>query len=102
MAILTTGHRKYAQEYLCRVKFLNPLPDLPFDPKLIEYPLPADRFYKWSSNALIDNAPYPLESEEEISLDLVNLGHFEQILSKSKGFLVNELMNRQGIDGAFR
>ncbi len=55
---------------------------------MIEYPLPADRFYKWSSNALIDNAPYPIELQQEISLDLLDLGHYEQVLVK-KGFFVN-------------
>jgi len=35
----------YRSDLVCRVRYTNVLPDLPFDPKFLRYPFSHDRFF---------------------------------------------------------
>ncbi|KAJ3088239.1 hypothetical protein HK102_009194 [Quaeritorhiza haematococci] len=77
--------KKVGQDFACKVKYLNPLPDLPFEPKLLPYPFPADRDYRYSRNSLYVNTPfeaYAAEEEHGVPVDLMKLGVFERALKR--------------------
>ncbi|KAJ3053205.1 RNA polymerase-associated factor [Rhizophlyctis rosea] len=40
-------------DWAYKYKFKNDLPDIPFDPKLLEYPFPVDRIYRYQHDPLI-------------------------------------------------
>ena len=55
------------RKFLCPLLFSNELPELPFDPKLLEYPFDSERHYVYR--------PTTLEKEEkQIMLNEPNLG----------------------------
>ncbi|KAG2186625.1 hypothetical protein INT44_002849 [Umbelopsis vinacea] len=57
--------RKFGSEFLCRVRYRNNLPPLPFAPKLIAMPSVAQRHVKYESTSLIENTQYPLLIDDE-------------------------------------
>ena len=61
-------------ELLCRVKYLNNLPDIPFDPKFIAYPFDPNRFIKYNSTTLEKNFKWDILHEQDlgIRIDLIN------------------------------
>ncbi len=66
---------------MCRVNFMNPMPDLPFAPKLVEYPIEKDRNYKYQPD--IQEKPlemYGLEDDLGVNTDFISMGFFEQSL----------------------
>ncbi|TPX72376.1 hypothetical protein SpCBS45565_g00475 [Spizellomyces sp. 'palustris'] len=46
--------KKYGNDWAFRYVYCNDLPDLPFQPKLLEYPFPPDRLYRYEPNSLSD------------------------------------------------
>ena len=55
------------QKFVCPVKYKNDLPELPFDPKLLEYPFDPERHFIYR--------PTTLEKEEkQLVLPEPNLG----------------------------
>jgi hypothetical protein len=61
----TLFFRKFGSEFLCRVRYRNNLPPLPFAPKLIAMPSVAQRHVKYESTSLIENTQYPLLIDDE-------------------------------------
>ena len=47
-----SGSHSHGGDLLCKVKYLNTLPDIPFDPKFIAYPFDPNRFIKYNSTSL--------------------------------------------------
>ncbi|KAK3595962.1 hypothetical protein CHS0354_032476 [Potamilus streckersoni] len=45
--------RDRRSELVCRVKYNNTLPDIPFDPKFITYPFESSRSYNFGLNVEI-------------------------------------------------
>lgn len=61
-------------ELLCRVKWNNTLPDLPFDPKFIMYPFDPDRFKKYKPTSLEKEYKHDLLTEHDlgVNIDLIS------------------------------
>lgn len=61
-------------DLLCRVKWNNTLPDIPFDPKFITYPFDSDRFTKYKATSLEKDFKHDLLTEHDlgVAIDLIN------------------------------
>merc|ERR1719340_382252 len=77
------GHRQSRQageqdekrsDLICRVKYCNPLPDIPFDPKFLAYPFDTQRFISYNATGLERNYKYELLTEHDlgVTIDLIN------------------------------
>ena len=64
----SSGERK--KDLLCRVKYSNRLPDIPFDPKFLSYPFDAQRFVKYHHTSLERTYKHELHSETDLGLDI--------------------------------
>ena len=60
-------------ELVCRVKYCNTLPDIPFDPKFLSYPFESTRFVSYKPTSLERSYKYDLLTEHDlgITVDLV-------------------------------
>uniref|UniRef100_A0A8C3N9P1 RNA polymerase II-associated factor 1 homolog n=1 Tax=Geospiza parvula TaxID=87175 RepID=A0A8C3N9P1_GEOPR len=65
------GHRSGV---VCRVKFCNSLPDIPFDPKFITYPFDQSRFVQYKATSLEKQHKHDLLTEPDlgVTIDLIN------------------------------
>ncbi|XP_051168630.1 RNA polymerase II-associated factor 1 homolog [Leptopilina boulardi] len=61
-------------ELLCRIKFCNTLPDIPFDLKFITYPFESTRFIDYNPTSLERNHKYDVLTEHDlgVEVDLIN------------------------------
>ncbi|KAI1286350.1 RNA polymerase II-associated factor 1 -like protein [Halotydeus destructor] len=61
-------------ELLCRVKWNNTLPDIPFDPKFITYPFDSNRFVSYKPTSLEKSYKHDLVAEHDlgVNIDLIN------------------------------
>ncbi|XP_012341260.1 RNA polymerase II-associated factor 1 homolog isoform X2 [Apis florea] len=61
-------------ELICRVKYCNTLPDIPFDPKFITYPFESTRFIQYNPTSLERNYKYEVLTEHDlgVEIDLIN------------------------------
>ncbi|KAK0159803.1 hypothetical protein PV327_010876 [Microctonus hyperodae] len=61
-------------ELICRVKYCNTLPDIPFDPKFITYPFESTRFIQYNPTSLERNYKYEILTEHDlgVEIDLIN------------------------------
>ncbi|XP_785518.3 RNA polymerase II-associated factor 1 homolog [Strongylocentrotus purpuratus] len=61
-------------DIVCRVKYANSLPDIPFDPKFITYPFEANRFVQYNATSLERNYKHELLAEHDlgVTIDLIN------------------------------
>jgi len=75
------GQRKQAQvdkqraaDLLCRVKYCNTLPDIPFEPKFITYPFEQTRFIQYNATSLERAYKHELLTEHDlgVTIDLIN------------------------------
>ncbi|XP_053328508.1 RNA polymerase II-associated factor 1 homolog [Spea bombifrons] len=75
------GHRSSSHRTLpersgvvCRVKYCNSLPDIPFDPKFITYPFDQNRFVQYKATSLEKQHKHDLLTEPDLSvtIDLIN------------------------------
>ncbi|KAF7488611.1 RNA polymerase II-associated factor 1 -like protein [Sarcoptes scabiei] len=66
-------------ELLCRVKYCNTLPDIPFDPKFIVYPFSTKRFIDYRQTTLEKNYKHDLLTEQDlgVKIDLINPETYE-------------------------
>ncbi|XP_051536053.1 RNA polymerase II-associated factor 1 homolog [Myxocyprinus asiaticus] len=75
------GHRSSAHRsvpersgVVCRVKYANSLPDIPFDPKFITYPFDQHRFVQYKATSLEKQHKHELLTEPDlgVTIDLIN------------------------------
>ena len=59
---------KYRSDYLCRVRYRNTLPPLPFAPKLLTIPSLQERHAEYQSLSLEDKIPFPLQVDQSFSI----------------------------------
>ncbi|ELU12581.1 hypothetical protein CAPTEDRAFT_117955 [Capitella teleta] len=61
-------------ELVCRVKYNNSLPDIPFDPKFLIYPFEANRFVQYNPTSLERSYKHELLTENDlgVQIDLIN------------------------------
>ena len=61
-------------DLICRVKYCNTLPDIPFDPKFIAYPFDTHRFISYNPTGLERSYKYELLTEHDlgVTIDLIN------------------------------
>ncbi|KAK2186495.1 hypothetical protein NP493_198g03023 [Ridgeia piscesae] len=66
------GERR--SELVCRVKYSNTLPDIPFDPKFITYPFESNRFVQYNPTSLERSYKHDLLTEHDlgVTIDLIN------------------------------
>uniref|UniRef100_A0A8C0KVQ9 RNA polymerase II-associated factor 1 homolog n=1 Tax=Canis lupus dingo TaxID=286419 RepID=A0A8C0KVQ9_CANLU len=59
---------------VCRVKYCNSLPDIPFDPKFITYPFDQNRFVQYKATSLEKQHKHDLLTEPDlgVTIDLIN------------------------------
>ncbi|KAJ3039328.1 RNA polymerase-associated factor [Rhizophlyctis rosea] len=57
-------HRIPGTDWAYKYNFINDLPEVPFDPKLLEYPFPADRIYRYERIPLLDSAPLAISGRD--------------------------------------
>ncbi|KAE8295156.1 RNA polymerase II-associated factor 1-like protein PD2-like protein [Larimichthys crocea] len=59
---------------VCRVKYCNSLPDIPFDPKFITYPFDQNRFVQYKATSLEKQHKHELLTEPDlgVTIDLIN------------------------------
>ncbi|MCL4138087.1 UNVERIFIED_CONTAM: hypothetical protein GTU68_013758, partial [Idotea baltica] len=61
-------------DLVCRVKYCNTLPDIPFDPKFINYPFSSNRYVQYKPTSLEKNYKYEVLTEHDLGvcIDLIN------------------------------
>jgi len=61
-------------DLLCRIKYNNSLPDVPFDPKCLSYPFDQNRFITYNPTSLEKNHKWELLTENDlgVKIDLIN------------------------------
>jgi len=61
-------------EFLCKLKFSNTLPDLPFDPKCLDFEFDQDRFIRYQATSLERHYKPVLHTESDlgIKIDLID------------------------------
>ncbi|UYV74669.1 PAF1 [Cordylochernes scorpioides] len=69
-------NRKYAEkksEMVCRIKYSNTLPDIPFDPKFIVYPFDNKRYTEYKPTSLEKSYKHELLTEHDlgVKIDLI-------------------------------
>uniref|UniRef100_A0A1E1XAW8 RNA polymerase II-associated factor 1 homolog n=1 Tax=Amblyomma aureolatum TaxID=187763 RepID=A0A1E1XAW8_9ACAR len=71
------GERR--SELVCRVKYCNTLPDIPFDPKFISYPFDPNRFVSYKATSLERNYKHDLLTEHDlgVTIDLIDPKTYE-------------------------
>ncbi|KAJ1679157.1 hypothetical protein EV182_002616, partial [Spiromyces aspiralis] len=92
-----TASRKIGSEFICRVRYYNPLPPVPFPPKLLPVPPTyADfdagnikqartrRYYEYRHTTLDEVIPLPYYADSElgIPIDPCMLGVFDEVQEK--------------------
>eukprot|EP00124_Ichthyophonus_hoferi_P003857 Ihof_evm2s368 gene=Ihof_evmTU2s368 len=72
--VIRPSEREYAKDLLCRIKYRNTLPDIPFDAKLLAYPFDPLRFirYRPSSVEIAHKFDLISESNLNIPIDLID------------------------------
>ncbi|KAG5443697.1 RNA polymerase-associated factor [Clonorchis sinensis] len=58
------------ESLLCRLKYRNTLPELPFDPKFLAYPLEPSRFLQYVATSLERNYKHELLTETDVGVDV--------------------------------
>eukprot|EP01114_Cavostelium_apophysatum_P018236 TRINITY_DN5601_c0_g1_i1.p1 TRINITY_DN5601_c0_g1~~TRINITY_DN5601_c0_g1_i1.p1 ORF type:complete len:419 (+),score=94.45 TRINITY_DN5601_c0_g1_i1:78-1334(+) len=68
------GTDKKHSEFICRTKYSNNLPPIPFDPKLLSYPFDKMRFVRYAATSLDRNMKHVLHCEPDlgIAIDLID------------------------------
>lgn len=61
-------------DLVCRVKYNNTLPEIPFDPKFVAYPFDPNRFLQYQSTSLEKSYKHELLTEHDLGvvIDLIN------------------------------
>ncbi|XP_056612506.1 RNA polymerase II-associated factor 1 homolog [Triplophysa dalaica] len=72
----SSSHRSVPERsgVVCRVKYGNSLPDIPFDPKFITYPFDQHRFVQYKATSLEKQHKHELLTEPDlgVTIDLIN------------------------------
>ncbi|XP_026994533.1 RNA polymerase II-associated factor 1 homolog [Tachysurus fulvidraco] len=72
----SSSHRTVPERsgVVCRVKYCNSLPDIPFDPKFIAYPFDQHRFVQYKATSLEKQHKHELLTEPDlgVTIDLIN------------------------------
>jgi RNA polymerase II-associated factor 1 len=79
---------KPGQDFIYRLRFRNDLPQIPFDPKLLQYPHPPDRHYKYFNFSLLKDHRYELihpAGEFGVGCNPFAMGFLEQTLKNPNG-----------------
>ncbi|KAA0197448.1 RNA polymerase II-associated factor 1 protein [Fasciolopsis buskii] len=58
------------ESLLCRLKYHNHLPELPFDPKFLSYPLEPSRFLQYVATSLERNYKHELLTETDVGVEV--------------------------------
>ena len=64
----------FRSDIICRVKYSNTLPDIPFDLKFLTYPFESDRFINYNPTSLERSHKFEVLTEHDlgVSIDLIN------------------------------
>lgn len=71
--------KKNDEVLLCKVKYLNNLPDIPYDPKFIAYPFDPKRFYQYNPTSLEKNFKWDITTEQDmgVKIDLIDPDNYK-------------------------
>lgn len=100
------NHRFHPQgsDLVCRIKYQNNLPDIPFDPKSIIYPFDANRYIQFKSTTLEKNYKWDILNEQDLGvrIDLINqdylrLDHDSKLHPKDEKLLEEDTVSAADI-----
>ncbi|KXJ17742.1 RNA polymerase II-associated factor 1-like [Exaiptasia diaphana] len=68
------GSTRSKSDFVCRVKYNNSLPDIPFDAKFITYPFEGSRFVQYKPTSLEKNYKHELLTDVDlgVNIDLID------------------------------
>lgn len=71
---IVNANKNRRSEIICRVKYGNNLPDIPFDLKFLQYPFDSNRFVQYNPTSLERNFKYDVLTEHDlgVTVDLIN------------------------------
>lgn len=61
-----TASSKKGTEFLCKIRYKNTLPELPFGPKLLDYPLDEEKFTQFQFSDWLKRTEYPTLTEYDL------------------------------------
>ncbi|KAI8359068.1 RNA polymerase II-associated [Choanephora cucurbitarum] len=59
---------KFRSDYICRVRYRNALPPVPYPPKMITIPSLIERHVPYQSTSLVEQTPYSLVMDQSASI----------------------------------
>lgn len=59
---------KFRTDYICRVRYRNVLPPVPYAPKMITVPSLIERHIPYQSTSLVEQTPYSLIMDQSASI----------------------------------
>jgi RNA polymerase II-associated factor 1 len=70
-----------SSEFICKFRYLNRLPEIPFDPKFLAYPFDELRFARYATTSLEKNYKFQLHTEFDmgIPIDLIEPNAYKPI-----------------------
>lgn len=60
----------FRSDIICRVKYSNTLPDIPFDLKFLTYPFESDRFVQYNPTSLERNYKFEVLTEHDLGVEI--------------------------------
>ncbi|ORE10714.1 hypothetical protein BCV72DRAFT_285565 [Rhizopus microsporus var. microsporus] len=63
-----TSKNKFRTDYICRVRYRNTLPPVPYAPKMLTIPSLIERHVPYQSNSLIEQTPYSLVMDQSAAI----------------------------------
>lgn len=66
--------------FLAKLKYRNALPDIPFDPKLLQYPFDPLRFVRYIPTTLEKKFKFDMRPEPDLGIhvDLIDIGRYDR------------------------
>ncbi|OZJ07020.1 hypothetical protein BZG36_00015 [Bifiguratus adelaidae] len=62
--------KKVGSDFLCKLRYRNDLPPLPFAPKLVKLPDLTSRFCKYEANELVESSLHQLPADEDMGMPI--------------------------------
>lgn len=59
---------KFRSDYICRVRYRNQLPAIPYGPKMITIPSLAERHVPYQTTSLVEQTPYSLTMDQSAAI----------------------------------
>lgn len=61
-------YSKFRSDYICRVRYRNVLPPVPYAPKMLSIPSLVERHIPYQSTSLVEQTPYSLVMDQSAAI----------------------------------